>query len=831
MKEGSLETSRPRSSSGARPCSDGDAARDDLQRCLDNIAHVNRLPETWRGLDPISIVERILECLVNRLSLDFAAFRFNDTAHVFVRLGAGFSSSGSADDVRRGIEDWLSQGQDRLSHPAQVAGEAMRIVRRSMGDLASLGAFVLGAGRSGFPQPTDLLTLDAAAAVSGLACREVRELSDRGVPADMRPASATGAAVSDSEWRLDLIINTIPAMAWSATPDGMIDFVNQYFLDFIAGGFEGVGGLNFYQLFHPDDLPVLLAAWQEIMATKRTREIDGRLRRADGSYSWCTLRQKPLLDADGNVLKWYGVVLDIEDRKRAEIAVKASEAALSASERNLSLILNSLPVLVWSARPDGSADFVNQMWTDYAGRPAEDILGWGFLDTYHPDDIPGMVEIWKRDLETGEETLITGRIRGGDGTYRRFLFKGSKLTDANGVVRWFGVNIDVEDLQHAEDALRSSEAALQESERRLQQIISSIPGLAWASDETGATTYWSQRYLDYAGLEIEDVIGFGFLNHIHPDDLDHVQDVWAKTLTSASPGEAEARLRRADGQYRWFLIRASPFFDNAGHLTQWFGVNVDIENRKRAEEELRQSQGDLAHVTRMMTMDELAVSIAHEVNQPLMAIVTNASACLRWLDGSQLDLPQARRTIERIVHDGHRAGDIITSIRALARKSPPKMERVELAQAIRTVLDLLKGELRRRNITAVADMQESGAIVLGDATQLQQVVLNLAMNAVDAMAEASPGDRVLNIRLSSTDGRAIVSVTDRGAGLQPGQEDQMFEPFFTTKTEGIGMGLSICRSIVEAHGGDIFARFNPPRGSVFTFSLPVAGGARFDAQH
>ena len=826
-----METPRQPAASHGNSGTAGQEGPDNLQYCLDSIAHFTRLPETWSGLDPISIVERVLDALVDRLCLDFAVFRFHGTAHVFVRIAAGFPSTGSADEVKTAIENWLANGEDRVSRGTQVEGKPVQIVRRSMGDLASLGVFVLGSGRPGFPQAADLLTLDAAASIAGLACREVRELSDRRLPSDLRAEGPGGEALSESEWRLDLIINTIPAMAWSATPDGMIDFVNQYFLDYIGGGFEGVGGLNFYQIFHPDDLPVLLAAWQEIMATKKTREIDGRLRRGDGSYSWCTLRQKPLLDADGNVLKWYGVVLDIEDRKRAEMAVIASEAALSASERNLSLILNSLPVLVWSARPDGTADFVNQMWVDYAGRPAEDILGWGFLDTYHPDDIPGMLEIWKRDLETGNETLITGRILGADGTYRRFLFKGSKLTDANGVIRWFGANIDVEDLQHAEDALRSSEAALQESERRLQQIISSIPGLAWASDETGATTYWSQQYLDYAGLEIEDVLGFGFLDHIHPDDLANVQEVWGATLASASPGEAEARLRRADGQYRWFLIRASPFFDSAGKLTQWFGVNVDIENRKRAEEELRQSQGDLAHVTRMMTMDELAVSIAHEVNQPLMAIVTNASACLRWLDGAQLDLPLARRTIERIVHDGHRAGDIITSIRALARKSPPKMERVSLDQVVRTVMDLLKGELRRRSIAAVTDLPEDGGIVLGDITQLQQVVLNLAMNAIDAMADAEPGDRILQVRLVTGGGRASVLVSDLGGGVQPGQAEQMFEPFFTTKSEGIGMGLSICRSIAEAHGGEILARANTPRGSVFTFSLPAAGEERFNAHH
>lgn len=789
----------------------------------DDVEAIADLPEGWAGLDPIAIVESVLELLVDRLSLEFAAFRFRDSAQGFFRFGSTWAVSPAATAVLEAIEPWLRAEGGAPGEVLTLGDASLRILRRPMGDLSSLGTFVLAAKRTEFPQPWDVIKLDLAARQAGLACRELRELSDARQPEDPRAEKLTGEALAESEWRLNLIINSMPAMVWSATPDGMIDFANQYFRDFIDGGYQGVAGLNFYQIFHPDDMPVLLAAWQEIMATKQPQEIDGRLRRADGAYSWCTLRQKPLLGPDGEVLKWYGVVLEIEDRKRAELALRASEAALIASERNLSLILNSLPVLVWSARPDGSADFVNQLWVDYAGLPAEDILEWGFLNTYHPDDVPGMLEIWRRDLETGEETLLKGRIRGADGSWRWFLFKGSKLRDATGVVRWFGANIDIHDLQTAETALRASEAALQESERRLQQIISSIPGLAWSSDAEGRTTYWSQQYLDYAGLELEAVLGFGFLDHIHPEDIAHVQEVWAATLASGSPGEAEARLRRADGQYRWFLIRASPFYDGAGRLTQWFGVNVDIENRKRAEEELSRSRSDLAHVTRMMTMDELAVSIAHEVNQPLMAIVTNASACLRWLCADEPDIGAARETMERIVSDGHRAGDIVTSIRGLARKTPAKLERLGLNTVVQPVLAMLKGELQRRAVSVRTDFALPEIEVTGDRTQLQQVVLNLIMNALEAMADVEPGQRRLAVRTAAGKHGARIEVFDTGTGFEAEAADRLFEPFFSTKAAGVGMGLAICRSIVETHGGTITAERHALRGSAFKVNLPSAG--------
>ena len=180
-----------------------------------------------------------------------------------------------------------------------------------------------------------------------------------------------------------------------------------------------------------------------------------------------------------------------------------------------------------------------------------------------------------------------------------------------------------------------SEAALRTSERRLQQIIGTIPGLVWTAAADGAGTFANQHYLDYVGFSAEDALGRGWATAVHPDDLERVANAWTSMLETGRGGDVEARIRRADGQYRWFLFRTNPLYDDAGNLTQWFGINTDIDDRKRAEEKLREAQAELAHVTRLITMGELAVSIAHEVNQPLMAIVTNAATCLRWLEEGQ----------------------------------------------------------------------------------------------------------------------------------------------------------------------------------------------------
>jgi len=628
----------------------------------------------------------------------------------------------------------------------------------------------------------------------------------------------------EREPETDPIIDLIPAMVWSATSEGMLDFANQHFLEFIGAPLEEISGVGFYKLFHPDDTSHLASEWHDIMASKHAREVVGRLRRADGQYRWCTLRQKPRLDAEGTVLRWYGVVLDIEDRKQAENALKETKTALAASEENLSLIINSLPVLVWSARPDGSADFVNKSWLDYAGRPADQILGWGFLDLYHPDDIPGMVDIWKRDLEHSDHTVLKGRIRGADGKYRWFYFSGRKLVDANGVVRWFGVNIDIEDLQYAENALRQSEAALRESEHKLNLIINTIPAMAWSCTSDGRLEYFNRNLIDYVGLPFEEIVGFGFYRMFHPDDVEPMRMAWDDIVASKKSRPVDARIRRADGEYRWFNLRQSPLLDPDGNVVRWYGVVVDIEDRKRAEESLRQSQSELAHVTRMTATGELAVSIAHEVNQPLMAIVTNAGTCLRWLQPGHTDLEQARLAAERIVRDGHRAGDIITSIRAMAQKLPAKIEQTDLRPAVREVLNLLTGELQRRGIDVVLDMAEVPIEVVGDRTQLQQVVLNLIMNSAEAMAASCEARRIV-IRCTIDEELVKMSVSDTGRGVAVHQLERVFEAFYSTKAEGIGMGLSICRSIVEAHGGRIWATAAEiGGGGQFTFTLPLAEG-------
>jgi signal transduction histidine kinase len=288
--------------------------------------------------------------------------------------------------------------------------------------------------------------------------------------------------------------------------------------------------------------------------------------------------------------------------------------------------------------------------------------------------------------------------------------------------------------------------------------------------------------------------------------------------------ESEARVRRADGQYRWLLIRNVPLRDGAGKIVKWYGTSTDIDDRKRAEGEsqrLLQLEADLAHINRVNMMGELAASIAHEVNQPLSGVVSNASACLRWLAGEAPDVEEALEAVRDIVRDGKRAGEVIARIRALTRSAAVATERLDLNETIRDVLALVGDEAKRKSVAIRTQFAEDLSPVAGDRVQLQQVVLNLVMNGIEAMSSVGERARQLVITTRDVDpDRVQVTVEDSGIGLSPDTMSRIYEAFYTTKPGGMGMGLSISRSILQNHGGRLWATVNDGPGTSFHFTLP-----------
>jgi PAS domain S-box-containing protein len=390
---------------------------------------------------------------------------------------------------------------------------------------------------------------------------------------------------------------------------------------------------------------------------------------------------------------------------------------------------------------------------------------------------------------------------------RRFAAQTSALTESELLKR---------ELENVVDELKKSED-------RLRVLIETIPALAWTSLADGSNDFSNQRLLEYMGISLEQMQGAGWTTPFHPEDIGEHLDKWRSALATGEPFENEARVRRAaDGEYRWFLIRGLPLRDERGNIVKWYGTMTDIEDWKRAEEALRKANADLAHVTRVITMGELTASIAHEINQPLAAIVTNADACAVWLSSEPPNLEEARAAVDCIAQDGTRASEVIRHTRAMFTKDTPERTTVQVNELIREVGALLQAGASRNQVELQTELAIDLPPAMGDRVQLKQVIVNLALNGIEAMVAVIDRPRRLVIRSERQNlEELLVAVRDSGVGIDPKAFKRIFDAFFTTKPQGMGMGLCICRSIVEAHGGRLWASANSDYGATFQFTLPA----------
>jgi len=384
------------------------------------------------------------------------------------------------------------------------------------------------------------------------------------------------------------------------------------------------------------------------------------------------------------------------------------------------------------------------------------------------------------------------------------------------------------ELAQANEALRKEvaerrrgEAALYDREQSLRLILDGIAGLVAIMSATGEVEAVNRQVLDYFGKSIEQVKGWSTSDAVHPEDLPDVISAWMHSIETVSLYDVDHRLRRADGVYRWFHARGLPLCDAEGRVLRWYVLLTDIDDRKRTEEELRIAQSELARVTRVMAMGQLTASIAHEVNQPLSGIVTNANTCLRMLDANPPNVEGARETARRTIRDGHRASDVITRLRTLYSKKEPALESMDLNEVAREVTALSSTEIQKNGVTLRQEFADGLPQARGDRIQLQQVILNLLRNAAEAMKTIDDRPRELLVRTERDGGNQVrLSVKDSGVGFTPEAANKIFQAFYTTKTDGMGIGLSISRSIIEAHQGRLWATPNDGHGSTFSFSIP-----------
>ena len=869
-----------------------------------------------------------------------------------------------------------------------------------------------------------------------------------------------------SERNLAAIINTIPTAAWTTRPDGYCDFLNQVWLDYTGMIAEQAQGWGWAESIHPDDRETLVEEWQSCLALGAPIDTEARIRRFDSSYRWFLIRGNPLRDESGNILKWYGTCVDIEDRKRAEEILRARELSWRQ-------IVDSIPGLIATTGALGEVEFLNRQTLEYFGKSNEELKDWALIGAVHPDDLPRVVEVRKKSIETGQIYEIEHRCRRADGVYRWFQVRGLPVRDAeNKITAWYLLLTDIDDRKGAEEALhareldarslldnmpgflgrhspdgtpeivnrpfleyysktleevqkwrtsdivhpddlayvmeafgngissgqpwglelrlrrfdgtyrwfqarwvpvrdvegrilhwnalttdiddrKKAEEALQASELDARSLLDNMPGLLARLSPDGTPEIYNRPFLQYLGVTLDELKRWRTSDIVHRDDLAHTIEVFGNGISSGQPFDLEYRLRRFDGIYRWFQARTVPVRDIDGLILQWNALVTDIDDRKQAEDQVEQAylrlaeaqrlsktgsfitdlladdhnwseetfrifdfdpatkvtverirevihpedlpsfdamiaramtgvdvdfvfrivtsrsamkhirgmarimlqdrplfigalqditeskvaeealdraRSELAHVARVTTLNALTASIAHEINQPLASLVTNASICLRRLNADPPNVDGARETVQRTIRDANRASDVITRLRALYTKKEFTLETLDLNEVTKEVIALSLSDLQRNRVVLRSELTEDLPPVIGDRTQLQQVTLNLLRNGSDAMIGVEDRPRQLLIRTQREEvDRVRLSVQDAGCGVNPDDFEKLFEAFYTTKSGGMGIGLSVSRSIIERHQGRLWAEPNDGPGTTFSFSIPCGPCSAKDA--
>jgi PAS domain S-box-containing protein len=558
-----------------------------------------------------------------------------------------------------------------------------------------------------------------------------------------------------AEDRVRQVIDTIPALVWSALPDGSRDFLNQPWMKYSGLSRDEALGWGWTKAVSPEDRPILVDEWRKALASEEPFEREVRFRRADGEYRWFLVRAVPLRNEQGKIVKWYGTSSDIDDRKRAEDRIR--------------LIIETIPTLVWTLQPDGAVDFVNQRWMDYTGISLEEAIK-DPKRPIHPEDLPRVVEKWLADFAAGKASEDELRLRRVDGEYRWFLMRTMALRDERGnVIKWYGVSIDIEDRKRAE--------------RQSRELIDAIPQQIWSGPPDGTLDYCNERWRSYMGLGLEQLRGDGWQSMLHPDDRARVLKAWHESVTNGTPYEQEERHRRADGQYRWFLARGVPLRDADGRILRWYGTNTDIEDRKQAEEKLERLSGQL-----LQSQDEERRRISRELHD---STGQNLAALTTYLSQLETSIPSTARELCALASRCQElAVQCVREVRTLSYLMyPPMLDETGLADAIRHFVD---GFTTRSGIRVELEVNPNFGRLRED---VELALFRVVQESLTNIHRHSGSPRA-KIVLDCRPGSVTVEVRDTGRGISsknPGTSRGI--PF------QIGIGISSMIERVKLIGG------------------------------
>jgi PAS domain S-box-containing protein len=623
-------------------------------------------------------------------------------------------------------------------------------------------------------------------------------------------------ALQESEHKLHQIINAVPSFLWSADPTGELTYVNQRVLDYSGMLFEEFKHGGWEAFIHPADLPGTIMAFGHAIETGTSYETVHRLRRRDGEHRWHQARGDPVRDRDGRIIQWYGLAVDIDDAKKVEEQLRRSEAYLAEAQRlthTATAAYNATKILYFS-------DEAFRLFglDPLQGLPSREAV-WQRI---HPDDVDTMNQKIAQALHEKRSLQNEFRLKLSDGTVKHVDADILPVFSATGeLVEIIATAVDVTERKRSEDTLRRGEAWLAQAQRLSQT------GTWVMNGTTRHFLYWSDEsyrvwgFDPLQGLPTRDEMW----GRIHPEDRERVWGEVQEALREKRDFLAEFRILLPDGRVRYLEANTHHEFSPLGALLEVLCTNLDVTERKRAHDErerLRQLEVDLAHINRLSMMGELAASLSHEILHPIATARNNARAGMRFLEMNPPNLNEVREALSCVVRDADRAKDIVGRIRSQIKRTPPRKERFDLNEAINEVIVMARSAIADNRISIQTRLAAGALAIHGDRVQLQQVLLNLILNAVEAMGSVEAGARELSVSTGQDHTGVLVAVRDSGPGIDATYLERVFEAFYTTKSNGTGMGLLICRSIIDAHGGKLWAEANEPRGAVFQFTLPTA---------
>jgi PAS domain S-box-containing protein len=641
-----------------------------------------------------------------------------------------------------------------------------------------------------------------------------------GTSTDIHDRKLAEEKLQASETNLREILDGMPGLAAALSPTGVPEVMNRPFLEFFGKTAEEMKNWKTADVIHPDDLPRVIAEFTHSITAGTPFDGEIRYRRAaDGVYRWFQVRIDPARDADGRITAWYSLLTDIEDRKRAEEKLRQEEKELKHSEARKAAILESALDCILTIDHEGRITEFNPAAERTFGYRRDEVVGKHLADVIIP---PSLREKHRqgfaRYLATGEARVLGKRIEmtavRADGSEFPVELAVTRIP-LEGPPSFTGYLRDITERKRAEQELRRSEAFLAEA-----QHLSRTGSFSWRVSTDEIT--WSEQLYRIFQIDRSAPVTFELIGtRIHPEDLSIFQEHIERSRRDGSDVQLEFRLRMPDGAVKYVHVVAHTRGDPGE--PEYIGAVQDVTERRFSEEALSKARSELSHVARVTSLGVLTASIAHEVNQPLSGIVTNASTCLRMLAADPPNVDGARETARRTIRDGNRASEVISRLRSLYGKKDPTIESVDLNEATREVIALSVSELQRNRVILRPELADDLPLVTGDRVQLQQVILNLIRNGSDAMSSVDDRPRQLLIRTQRDEGdRVSLTVQDAGTGFDPQAVERLFEGFYTTKNDGMGIGLSVSRSIIESHHGRLWATLNNGPGAAFSFSVPRA---------